>query len=421
MNRVFFGIIIASFIFAVINGTPKEVGTEAMNAAGTSVNLAISLIGMMALFLGLMKIVEEAGALRFMARVIRPVIVRLFPDVPPEHPAMGAMIMNMSANALGLGNAATPFGVKAMKELNTLNQEEGTATNAMVLFLAINTSGLALMPLGMITYRQITGSNDPAAIVPTTLMATAISTITGILAAKLLQRLPSYQAPDVQKKADQKIAEESAKARAESAKGRFSLSDKRLWCVLLALLPGALLLYVGTPQVNINDWIMPSLIAGMVLVGVVRRVPVYETFVAGAKEGFSIAVMIIPYLVAILVSISMLRASGGLELVTSWLGRFTMLIGLPPEVLPLAFLRPLSGSGSSGIVMDLLKTHGPDTLIGQLASTMSGSTETTFYVLAVYFGAVGVNKTRHAVPAGLLADFAGVLGSLLAVRWILLP
>ena len=195
MNAVFFAIVALSFLFAALNGTPAEVGKAALDSAKSSVELAIGLIGYITLFLGLMKVVEEAGGLKFMARLIRPILVRLFPDVPPDHPAMGAMVMNIAANALGLGNAATPFGLKAMDELNKLNPHKGTATNAMALFLAINTSGLALLPTGIIGLRANFGSVDAAAIFPTTLMATALSTVVGILAAKLLSRLPFFSSP----------------------------------------------------------------------------------------------------------------------------------------------------------------------------------------------------------------------------------
>jgi spore maturation protein SpmA len=409
MNVVFYGIVLLSVLFALINGTPDAVGKAALDSAKTSVNLAIGLIGYIALFLGLMKVVEEAGGLKWMARLIRPVLVRLFPDVPPDHPAMGAMVMNVAANALGLGNAATPFGLKAMKELNELNREKGTATNAMVLFLAINTSGLALLPTGMIGLRSLKGSADPAAIFPTTLFATACSTVAGILVAKWLSRLGTFRAPQAQRDADAELA-----AGAEATSLREFLP--------VAAFAGALVALVGAVWYwgeAASAWILPVLILGMLTVGVVRGVKVYEAFVAGAKEGFSLAVLIIPYLVAILSAIGMFRASGGMDLIIKVLAPVTNLIGMPPEVLPLAILRPLSGSGAFGITAELIETHGPDTLIGNLAATMNGSTETTFYVLAVYFGSVGINKTRHAVPAGLAADITGALAAVLAVHLLL--
>jgi spore maturation protein SpmA len=405
MNHVFFGLVSLAMLFAVLNGTPAEVGQGALDAAKGSVDLAIGLVGYIALFLGLMKVVEEAGGLAFMARLIRPVLVRLFPDVPPDHPAMGAMVMNIAANALGLGNAATPFGLKAMKELNDLNTEKGTATNAMVLFLAINTSGLAVLPTGIIGLRALKGSADAAAIFPTTLLATGISTIVGITAAIALSRLPVFA--------------KTAPAPAQPVE-RTPLKWAELapFGAVMAALVG-LVMTVYTLGEAASVWIMPVLIFSMLAVGVVRKVKVYEVFVTGAKEGFDLAVMIIPYLVAILGAVGMLRASGGMDRLVSWANPFTSMLGIPGEVLPLAMLRPLSGSGAFGITAELLETHGPDSLVGNIASTMNGSTETTFYVLAVYFGAVGVTKIRHAVPAGLAADIAGVVASCAAVHWLL--
>jgi len=405
MNHVFFGLVTLAVAFAVINGTPAEVGQGALDAAKASVNLAIGLVGYIALFLGLMKVVEEAGGLAFMARLIRPVLIRLFPDVPPDHPAMGAMVMNIAANALGLGNAATPFGLKAMKELNELNTEKGTATNAMVLFLAINTSGLALLPTGIIGLRALNDSVDAAAIFPTTLLATAISTVVGISAAIGLSRLPVF-------------ARTSPAPAKPAERPPFDILSLLPFALAMVALVG-LVVSVYVIGEAASAWIMPGLIFGMLLVGVVRGVKVYEVFVAGAKEGFNLAVMIIPYLVAILSAVGMLRASGGLQRLVDWVNPVTSALGIPGEVLPLALLRPLSGSGAFGITAELIETHGPDSVVGNIASTMNGSTETTFYVLAVYFGSIGVNKIRHAVPAGLAADTAGVLASCWAVHWLL--
>ncbi len=411
MNIVFYGLVLASFLSALLFSTPAEVGKAALDSAKSAVELAIGLVGYIALFLGLMKVVEEAGGLRFMARLIQPVLVRLFPDVPPDHPAMGAMVMNLAANALGLGNAATPFGLKAMKELNELNAEKGTATNAMVLFLAINTSGLALLPTGIIGLRALNGSADPAAIFPTTLMATGISTACGIIGAILLSRLPFFRSAPAQVEAD--LAVRQARQVSTSFVG-----DVLPLAAFLGLLFGLVAVVYRFGEAA-SAWILPGLILLMLTVGVVRGVKVYEVFVVGAREGFALAVGIIPYLVAILSAVGMLRKSGGLEAVTGFLGQFTGPLGLPAEALPLALLRPLSGSGSFGITAELVQTHGPDSYVGNLVSTMNGSTETTFYVLAVYFGSVGVTRLRHAVPAGLFADLMGVVGSVLAVSWLL--
>lgn len=409
MNRIFFGIVAASFAFAILNGTPAEVGAAALDSAKGSVELAIGLVGYIALFLGLVKVVEEAGGLNFLARLIQPLLVRLFPAVPPDHPAMGAMVMNMAANALGLGNAATPFGLKAMTELNKLNKEEGTATNAMVLFLAINTSALALLPTGMIGLRAQYESVDPAVIFPTTLVATACSTVVGIAAATFLSTLPPFRASEAQREADQAIRDQAIATQ---------WRDLLPFVCFLAAMVGLVVTVYQLGEAA-SAWIMPSLIFGMLLIGMLRGVKVYEVFVEGAKEGFNLAITIIPYLVAILSAVGMFRASGGLGLVTRTIGAYTAPLGLPAEVLPLAMLRPLSGSGAFGITADLLQTHGPDSLIGQLASTMNGSTETTFYVLAVYFGSIGVHRVRHAVWAGLAADIAGVIASVMAVQLLL--
>jgi spore maturation protein SpmA len=410
MNWVFFGIVALAFLSALIGGTAAEVGAAALASAKGSVDLAIGLIGYIALFLGLMKVVEEAGGLKAMARLIRPILIRLFPDVPVDHPAMGAMIMNISANALGLGNAATPFGLKAMAELNKLNREQGVATNAMVLFLAINTSGLALIPSGIIGLRALNGSADPAVIFPTTLMATGLSTIIGISIAKFLSRLPMFRVGQEQREADEEIA--------ASQRGEHSWTSL-VPAALFFLGMGGLCYAVYFFGEAASSWIIPGLIMGMLTFGVVRGVKVYEVFVAGAKEGFQMAVMIIPYLIAILSAVGMFRASGGLGAVVGALGELTAVIGLPAEVLPLAILRPLSGSGAFALTAELLNTHGPDTYVGVLASTLNGSTETTFYVLAVYFGSVGVSRIRHAVWAGLAADLAGVFASVLAVQLLI--
>jgi len=474
MNGVFYAIVALAIGSAILLGTPGEVGAAALDSAKVAVELAIGLVGYIALFLGLMKIVEEAGGLKFMAKLIEPVLTRIFPDVPPDHPAMGAMVMNIAANALGLGNAATPFGLKAMQELNELNKEKGTATNAMVLFLAINTSGLALLPTGIIGLRALKGSADPAAIFSTTLIATGCSTLVGIMAAKLFSRLPFFAAPQIQKDADRAIAKEHNTGLFPlvfmvTLSGAFSLSLFYMlysaleghalasyirWGVRLGLV-AAVILYAYLSLKNrekeeptkgiraliplgisvvlllhlvaavyvygkgVSDWIIPILIFGILTLGIVRRVKIYEVFITGAKEGFSLAIMIIPYLVAILSAVGMFRKSGGLAKIVSYISPITETFGLPAEVLPLAFLRPLSGSGAYGITAELITTHGPDSYIGNLVSTMNGSTETTFYVLAVYFGSVGVTKIRHAVPSGLAADMTGVFASVAAVYFLL--
>jgi len=340
---------------------------------------------------------------------------RLFPDVPHDHPAMGAMILNISANALGLGNAATPFGIRAMQELDKLNPAKGTATNAMALFLAINTSSVTLLPTGVIALRAAAGSTDPAGILPTTLFATICSTTVAIIMAKLCQRywtLPAGNgapAGDVAVPALDEIPDGPlavGEGIAVGADDGYAPWVSYVALAAIAALVPLTILY-GTAMA---PWIIPGLMVGLLGFGAARRVRVYEVFVEGAKDGFEVALRIIPYLVAILVAVGMFRASGALELLITPLGAVTNLVGLPPEALPMALLRPLSGSGAYGILASIINDPaiGPDSYTGYLVSTFQGSTETTFYVLAVYFGAVQVRRVRHALIAALTADVAGI-------------
>ncbi len=394
-----------------------EILSKAMvESAGGAVELAIGLVGVMALFLGLMKVAEAGGLLVILARLIRPLMVKLFPDVPANHPAMGAMILNLAANALGLGNAATPFGIRAMQELDTLNPQRGTATDAMALFLAINTSSVTLLPTGVIALRASAGAADPAAILPTTLFATIGSTTVAIIAAKLYGKLVPFKV-----EAGPASCQNSTNARLKAA----HLDDAEHGYPLPVSL-AALLALVGLIPVavcygrSVSPWILPALMVGFLGFGVVRRVRVYEVFVEGAKDGFRVALRIIPYLVAILVAVDMLRASGALDAVVGALGSITGRFGLPAEALPMALMRPLSGSGAYGVLASIINDPaiGPDSYTGYLASTLQGSTETTFYVLAVYFGAVQVRRIRHALAAALTADLAGVIFAVLACSLI---
>ncbi len=389
---------------------PIEILSKAMTDAATgSVDLAIGLVGMMTLFLGLVKVAEAGGMLTILSRLIRPVMVRLFPDVPPDHPAMGAMILNFSANALGLANAATPFGIRAMQALDKLNTEKGTATNAMALFLAINTSHLSILPTSVIALRAAAGSTDPAGIFQTTLLATAGSTAVAILAAKVYQRFfPLNKTSPGEKSAGTPPPPEAIQAsETEAAIG----SGYPAWVcsIALCLLAVSILLIILYGKI-IAPWIIPGLMVGFLGFGLVRRVRIYEVFVEGAKEGFQVAVKIIPYLVAILVAVGMLRASGVLDAMVNWVGPWTQKVGLPAEALPMAFLRPLSGSGAFGILAATINDPaiGPDSYIGYLVSTFQGSTETTFYVIAVYYGAVQIKRLRHTLVAALTADIAGI-------------
>ena len=426
MSAIFFGIIVIAFLVAAFRqltwvpseATVQEVGpmqdlaVAMIDAATGSVTLAIGLVGVMALFLGLMKVAEEGGLLLIIARTVRPLMVRLFPEIPFDHPAMGSMILNMAANALGLGNAATPFGIRAMQQLDTLNKTPGTASNAMVLFLAINTSSVTLLPTGVIALRAAAGSTDPAGILPTTLFATICSTTVAIIMAKTFQRY--WLASPVQ---DFKI-DETIKPYSETeteiniAEGYPAWVSIAVLAGILAIIP--LTIFFGR---EIAPWIIPGLMVGLLGFGVLRGINIYEAFVEGAKDGFEVALRIIPYLVAILVAVAMFRASGAMNMLIGPLGSFTSLVGLPTEALPMALLRPLSGSGAYGILASIIQdpSIGPDSYIGYLVSTFQGSTETTFYVLAVYFGAVNIRRVRHAIIAATCADVAGIVAAVFIV------
>jgi spore maturation protein SpmA len=368
----------------------------------------------MTLFLGLMKVAETGGMLKILARLIRPLMVRLFPDVPPNHPAMGAMILNLSANVMGLGNAATPFGIRAMQELDKLNPQPGSATNAMALFLAINTSSVTLLPTGVIALRAAAGSADPAAILPTTLFATIGSTTIAIIAAKLYSRwvpVKSLAEKVPRVRTDKEIHEIDSASTGDDDQAYPLWVSIAALTVLMALVPITILF--GR---SISPWIIPGLMIGFLVFGFLRRVPVYENMVEGGKEGFQVALRIIPYLVVILVAVGMLRASGAMDLIVGLLGQVTAKVGLPAEALPMALMRPLSGSGAYGIMAAIINDPaiGPDSYTGYLVSTLQGSTETTFYVLAIYFGAVQVRRIRHTLAAALTADLAGIVFSVLA-------
>ncbi len=426
MNIVFILMVTVAFGFAAwhqILWIPVEgqaspmaaLSTAMVESAAGAVDLAIGLVGIMTLFLGLMKVAEAGGMLRIMSRLIRPLMVRLFPDVPADHPAMGAMILNISANALGLGNAATPFGIRAMQELDKLNPRKGTATDAMALFLAINTSSITLLPTGVIAVRYAAGSDNPAGILPTTLAATIASTTIAILAAKLYRRWAPLKGGH-----DEALDASTADSPA-SENGSMSLDSSDagypLWVSVIALL----LLIISVPLAikfgeRASPWIIPGLVVFSLGFGMWRGVRVYEVLVDGAKEGFQVALRIIPYLVAILVAVGMLRASGAMEMITGLLGVVTAPLGLPAEALPMALMRPLSGSGALGIMTAIINDPaiGPDSYTGYLVSTLQGSTETTFYVLAVYFGSVQVRRIRYTLAAALTADLAGVVAAVIA-------
>jgi spore maturation protein SpmA len=424
LNAIFLAIVLVAFgtaawreLFpAAAAGAPspmQALSAATIASAGDAVTLAIGLVGAMALFLGLMKVAEAGGLLTILARLIRPLMTRLFRDVPPEHPAMGAMVLNLSANALGLGNAATPFGIRAMQELDRLNPRPGTATDAMALFLAINTSSVTLLPTAVIALRASAGSSDPAGILPTTLFASICGTAAAVATAFALARF--FPAGADAANADAAV---SAALADDSAAGAGAYP---FWASVLALAALAALVPVTVVWGRtISPWIVPALVAGFLCFGLLRGVRVYESFVEGAKDGFEVAVRVIPYLVAILVAIGMLRASGALDAIVGAIGGFTARFGLPAEALPMALLRPLSGSGAYGVMASIIgdPAIGPDSYVGYLVSTLQGSSETTFYVLAVYFGAVQVRRVRHTLIAALTADFVAVVAAVAGCRYL---
>lgn len=391
----------------------KEITNASLDYAETAVKIALGLIGIMAMWLGVMKVAEEAGLIKLIAKALTPVTKFLFPSVPADHPAMGSMIMNISANFLGLGNAATPFGLKAMQELDTLNTNKGTASDPMVMFLAINTAGLNLIPATAIAVRAASGSADPAAIIGTTIFGSACATATAIILGKTAEAFLGTS--------------EVTQAEKKSLFKKLGIIAVVLAVVIASISLGvfnSLSSYFGNSGTSVfKDVIstlsvlaIPTLITIFITYGLVKKVKVYETFVEGAKEGFNTAVRIIPYLVAMLMAIGIFRAGGAMDWLIAALMPVTNFIGMPAEALPMALMRPLSGSGSLGIMTEIISVHGADSFMGMLVSTFYGSTETTFYVLAVYFGSVNIKNTRHALPLGLLADTAGILGALFIVK-----
>lgn len=363
------------------------------DSSKTAFEIALGLTGVMALWLGVMKIGERAGMLELLTRGLAPLFRRLFPDVPPNHPALGAMTMNMGANMLGLDNAATPLGIKAMQELQTLNPSKDTASDAQILFLVINTASVTLLPVTIFTYRAQLGAADPTDVFIPLLITTYIGTLVGLFVTGFFQKL-------------------------------------HLWNrVTLAYLGGATALIGGmvayfgsldatemTRQSSIlSNVLLFGIVATFLLMAVRRRVNAYEAFVEGAKEGFHTAVTIIPYLVAMLVAIAVFRASGALDLLMGAMRNLVLGLGYDArwiDGLPTALMKPFSGSGARAMMIDTMQTHGADSFAGRLASIVQGSTETTFYVLAVYFGAVGIRRVRHAVACGLIADVAGILAAI---------
>lgn len=443
LNWVFLGLVLIGTLTGAFSGKMADVSRSMIDSSKTAVDLALGLVGQMALWLGVMKVLEDVGFLPRLAKLMKPVMTRLFPYVPADHPAMGAMILNLAANMLGLTNAATPFGIKAMIELNKLNDRPGVATNAMVLFLAINTSGVAVLPTGVVAVRASMGSKDPTAIFLPTILATACSTIIAIIAVKLLERLKVFGAEryPADPTAATTVAEVKGLGEAQAmavASRPFTQPYATIALVIgLVLLAGllndtgriaaaaglpadlGLLARLGNFDVLKQlsaDWILPLLMVTILLLGLSVGGKVYDSVVKGAKEGFNVAITIIPFLVAILVAIGMFRSSGAMAAIVDTVTPIADAIGFPAKALPMALIRPLSGSGAMAVLMETLKTEGPDSFTSFVVSVMNGSFETTFYVLAVYFGAVGVRATRHTILGCLASDLAGITGAVVFSR-----
>ncbi len=395
---------IAFFLIAFLGGLIRliffqdyEVFPQIVQAtfdmAKTGFELSIYLTGVMAFWLGIMKIGEEGGIIHFFSRLVAPFFSRLFPGVPKDHPAMGSMILNFSANMLGLDNAATPIGLKAMEELQEVNPEKSVASDAQIMFLVLNTSGLSIIPLTILIDRSVVGAANPTDVFIPIMIATFFSTLVGLITVAFIQKI--------------------------------RLWDKVIFAYLggvTAFMIGVIYYFYTIPQEQIarisnvaSNFLIFGVIVVFILSGVLKRINIYDTFIEGAKEGFTVAVRIIPYLVAILVAIGVFRASGVLDLIVNGIGSLVSLLGVNTDfvqALPTALLKPLSGSAARGMNLEIMKTFGPDSFVGRLSSIFRGATETTFYIIAVYFGSVNIKNTRYAVTAGLIADAAGIIAGI---------
>ena len=399
LNILWTAFFVVSFIYIVLQSLMfgnADLWDEAVNAifssAENAFNIAIGLTGMLCLWLGLLKIADKSGLTALLAKALRPLFAKIMPEVPVDNPAMGSMIMNIAANMLGLDNAATPFGLKAMEQLQTLNQHKEKASNAQILFMVINASAVTLIPVSILMYRTRFGSVNPSAVFMPILFATSVSTLVGFLSVALIQRLNIF---------NRVVA---------AYLGIGILIVGCLAWYFLNLSPELRLQAAG----SLGNAIILSAIALFVGFGFFKKLNVYETFIEGAKEGFEVAVRIIPYLVAMLVAIAMLRASGLMNLIVSGLEHIFVFLGIDIEfvpALPTAMMKPLSGNAARSMMLETFATHGVDSFPSFVASVIQGSTETTFYVLAVYFGVVKITKVGAALPCALLADFAGIVAA----------
>ena len=397
LNYIWIAFFAIAFVIAVIKLLcfgDTEVFPAIMNStfdtAKTAFEISLGLTGVLSLWLGVMKIGERGGVVNAMARLLSPVFTKLFPEIPKNHPVFGNIFMNISANMLGLDNAATPLGLKAMEELQALNAKKDTASNSMIMFLVLNTSGLTIIPVSIMVYRAQMGAAQPTDIFIPILIATFFSTLAGVVVTSLYQRINLFQPVLL------------------ATLGGMSLAVAALiWG--FSQMDSATMNLVGTSAANI---LLFLIIICFIAAGVRKRVNVYDAFVEGAKGGFETAVRIIPYLVAVLVAIGVFRASGAMDWLIQGVQGLVAMAGFDAEwvaALPTALMKPLSGSGARGMMVDAMTTYGADSFVGRLSCMFQGSTDTTFYILAVYFGSVGISRTRHAVACGLLADLAGIV------------
>ena len=396
---------IAFFLIAFITALVKviflgdlEIFTDIMNStfdsSKTAFEISLGLTGLLALWLGIMKIGENSGLIHSLARFLSPVLCRLFPDIPKGHPALGSIFMNMSANMLGLDNAATPLGLKAMKELQELNPQKDTASNPMIMFLVINTSGLIIIPISIMVYRSQMGALQPTDVFIPILLSTFISTLVGVITVSISQKINLINKPIL------------------LLMGMMCLFFSALMVLFLHLTREEM----GTYSTLTANILLFSVIVLFILTGVRKKINVYDSFVEGAKEGFTTAIRIIPYLVAFLVGIAVFRTSGAMDLLIEGIATVVGSMGIDTSfvgALPTALMKSLSGSGANGLMIDTMQEFGVDSFVGRMSCVVRGASDTTFYILAVYFGSVGISKTRNAVTCGLIADFSGILAAIL--------
>ena len=400
LNYIWIAFFIVAFVIAVVKlvflgdyDVFPAMMDSTFSSSKTAFEISLGLTGVLSLWLGIMKIGEKGGVVNVLARMLKPVFVRIFPDIPAGHPVTGSIFMNIAANMLGLDNAATPLGLKAMEQLQEINPKKDTASNPMIMFLVLNTSGLTLIPISILVYRAQMGAAQPTDVFIPILLATFFSTLAGIIITSLYQKINLLNRTILL-----------------TLGGAAVVVAGVIWG--FGQLDSVLMNKVSTSAANI---LLMLIIIAFILAGMRKKVNVYDAFIEGAKEGFTTAVRIIPYLVAILVAIGVFRASGAMDMLINGIGWTVEACGGNSDfvgALPTALMKPLSGSGARGMMVDAMTTYGADSFIGRLSCIFQGSTDTTFYILAVYFGSVGIRKTRHAVACGLLADLAGIIAAI---------